>query len=103
MTYKVDESGRIVKIPTILVETVWGPEERLETDKVSLFHPDRCEHDNVAHEAADRSVGHMSAYTYCEDCNSDLSDNPDFNGESDEWDDGDRAYDSWKDSQFDRD
>lgn len=99
MTYKVDESGRIVKIPTIMVETVWGPEERLETDKVSLFHPDRCEHDNLDKQPADRSVGIMSGYVLCEDCGADVTDMYD---DADEWDDGDRAYDSWKDSQFDR-
>lgn len=88
MKYILDENGQLVQIPAIVVETVWGPVEVYKTDKVSLFHVDRCEHDNIAHEAADRSVGHMSAYTYCEDCNADLSDNPNFNGEEDEW-----AYD----------
>ncbi len=104
MKYKMDENGQLVRIPAIQVETAWGVEERYETDNVFLFHPERCEHGQIAHEGADRSVGYMSAYTYCEDCNADLSDNPDFNGETDEWDDGDRAYDSWKDDRdWDRD
>lgn len=82
----VGQNGQIEWIRPIQVETAWGTVERYETDKVYLFHPDRCEHEHIAHEAADRSVGHMSAYTYCEDCEKDLSDDPDFNGEGDEWD-----------------
>lgn len=69
---------------------------------ISIIHPDRCEHDNLDKQGPDRSVG-FAGYVMCEDCGADLSDNSDFNGDHDEWDDGDRAYDSWKDSQFDRD
>lgn len=73
---------------------------------ISIIHPDRCEHDNLDKQGSDRSVG-FEGYVRCEDCGADLTDNSDFNGENDEWDDGDRAYDSWKDDMicgiYDRD
>lgn len=70
---------------------------------VSLIHPDRCEHENRDSQPADRSVGFWG-YICCEDCGADLSDDCRYNGEEDPWDDGDRAYDAWKDErEWDRD
>lgn len=66
---------------------------------VSLVHPDRCEHDDVERESADWSVGIMTAYVVCNDCGADLTDDDAYN-DPDPWDDGDRRYDEWKDSQL---
>ncbi len=100
MAYKMDENGRIYKVQTISVETVWGTETRDIGDIVSLFHVDRCEHDNTDTQPADPSVGYMSAFVQCEDCGKDITDMCD---DREEWDDGDRAYDAWKDErEYDR-
>lgn len=66
---------------------------------ISLVHPDRCDHDNVDREPADRSVG-VTGGIYCEDCGADVTDDPRYEAPED-WDDGDRAYDAWKDERDD--
>lgn len=68
----------------------------------NLVHPDRCSHDSIVREPADYSVGIMAAGIWCEDCEADLSDDPRFD-DPEPWDDGDRAYDAWKDErEYDR-
>ena len=65
---------------------------------VSLVHPDRCEHDDVERESADWSVGIMGPCVTCNDCGADVTD--EYFDDPDPWDDGDRRYDEWKDSQL---
>lgn len=65
---------------------------------VSLIDPERCQHENTDTEPRDMSVG-FSGGTWCQDCAADLTDEY----ARDDWDDGDRAYDAWKDErEYDR-
>lgn len=58
----------------------------------------RCEHDSRDYQPSDLSVG-LGGYVQCEDCGSDLTDDDRFNGARDAWDDGDAAYDAWRDDR----
>lgn len=68
---------------------------------INLTHPDRCPHDDIERDPPDYSVGIFGWFVECQECGTDLSDHPDYEGggEPDPWDDGDRAYDAWKDER----